>query len=67
MAYLLDVPSLDGSKRFFVNVDLIWTVMPHLSEKEKCTVTFSNEHSIGVGCGASVLVDAVRRGDNQVL
>ena len=67
MAYLLDVPSLDGSKRFFVNVDLILTVMQHLSDNEKCTVTFSNEHSVGVGCGSFVLVDAVRRGVDRVL
>ncbi|RKE65655.1 hypothetical protein DFP91_5875 [Pseudorhodoplanes sinuspersici] len=66
MVYLLDVPSLDGSKRFFVNVDQIWTVMPHRNDTGKCTVTFSNEHSVGVGCEPFVLVDAVRRGDDRV-
>ena len=67
MAYLLDVPSLDGSKRIFVNVDQIRTVLPYLNDTGMCTVTFSNDHSVGVGCGSSVLVDAVRKGADRVL
>ena len=67
MAYFIDVPSLDGAKRLFLNVERICEIKPYGSNSGKSTVTFGSEHSIGVGCGPAVLVDAIRDKESKVI
>ena len=66
MTHLINVPSLDGSKQLFLNTDRICSITPHRNDSEKCSVAFSLDHIIVVGCGEGVLAQAIEDKKHRV-